>query len=283
MSASRVPGAFGKDDSLLTTLMNNEINAIKQAFDSVNELAQVVDHAFPSHHAAHLPQHTGKAAPGSTGTQAPVASRKKKAAKPAAEKKAAGASAKTGLVGVSTDGVGSDIVNYLQEVARFFGITIYVTSGYRSADGQALAMYDNWEKMDHGQVYKKTTLPEDDRTTLDQYWTTAHDPTEGAPQKLKAKSDFLELAKARAGSKTLHAHGRAIDVRRGDIDRTVYAAITLQLHEVKEGKRTDIYHFESSKIVPAVNDAEKAKWRAIKDQTAYNQQTLVEHDHGFVC
>src|SRR4029079_18775187 len=95
----------------------------------------------------------------------------------------------------STAGVGQDVVNYLEAVAQYFGITIRVTSGYRSADGQAKAMFDNWVKLEHGKVYSTATLPAADRSTLDSYWTAAQSPQSTAPQKAKAKADFLTLAK----------------------------------------------------------------------------------------
>jgi uncharacterized protein YcbK (DUF882 family) len=173
----------------------------------------------------------------------------------------------SGLSGVSTHGVGHDLVKYLAEVAHFFGITIRVTSGYRSPDSQAEAMFNNWVHLDHGKVYKVTTLPAEDRIKLDQYWTTAHSPTANAQQKAKAKADFLELAKAKVGSKSMHTRGRAIDVSREHIDQKVYRAITMHLHDVREGKRTDIYHFESLHTVPPVDQATKAKWQAIKNGT----------------
>jgi D-alanyl-D-alanine carboxypeptidase len=169
-----------------------------------------------------------------------------------------------GLTGHSTVGVGHDIVNYLDAVARDFGITIQVTSGYRSADGQAQAMFDNWVKLNHGKVYKTSTLPPADRTTLDQYWATAHDQKSSAQALAKAKADFLKLAKATVGGKSMHSRGRAIDVSRQNINAHIYKAITLRLREVKEGSRTDIYHFESQSLVPAVDGATRAQWQTIK-------------------
>jgi hypothetical protein len=170
-----------------------------------------------------------------------------------------------GLSGVSTAGVGEDIVSYLREAARFFKVTIHVTSGFRSADRQAQAMFDNWIHLERGEVYKKSTLPEADREKLDELFDTAHDVTSTALERHKATTDFLALAKERVGSKSLHTRGRAVDVRRAHIGPGLYKALTLHLQEVKEGKRTDIYHFQSLENVPAVDDAIKAQWQAILD------------------
>lgn len=188
-----------------------------------------------------------------------------------------------GLTGVSTQGVGPDVVNYLKAVAEFFGVTVRVTSGYRNPDGQAHAMFDNWVSLEHGAVYKVTTLPLTDRAKLEGYWTTAHGKTGTAQEKAKAKSHFLELAKTTVGSKSKHSQGRAIDVSRTNVDRKVLKAIQLRLHEVKEGKRTDIYHFESALIVPAVDEAMKAKWQAIKDGPRAHRPVPPHPSHKGCC
>jgi hypothetical protein len=187
-----------------------------------------------------------------------------------------------GLTGHSTHGVGQDLVNYLDEVAHFFGVTIRVTSGYRSPDGQAKAMFDNWENLNHGKVYRASTLPPADRDTLDGYWAASRDPKSSAQDRSKAKADFLQLAKDKVGSRSAHTRGRALDVSRDQIDARVYQAITLRLKEVKEGTRTDIYHFESQGTVPPVDDAMKAKWQAIKSSSpapAHGHRHPAHHPH----
>jgi hypothetical protein len=173
-----------------------------------------------------------------------------------------------GLAGSSTAGVGKDIVEYLDAVAQFFGITIVVTSGFRSPDGQAHAMFNNWVKLEHGHVYKTSTLPEADRVKLDEFYTTAHKHKAGTKEHEHAKAEFLKLAKDKVGTKSLHTRGRAIDVSRTGIDAGVHRAITLHLQDVKEGKRHDIYHFQSEHPVPPVDEAIKAKWKSIKNGAA---------------
>jgi hypothetical protein len=175
----------------------------------------------------------------------------------------------SGLTGVSTKGVGRDIVDYLREVADYFGVTIRVTSGYRDPDAQARAMFDNWSKMKHGRIYKKSTLPEADRAKLDEYWTAAQSSKSTAQEETKAETDFLELAKAKVGSKSMHSQGRAVDVARAHISQKVYRAITMHLHEVKEGSRTDIYHFESRTVVPKVDQAMRDSWRDLDSASCH--------------
>jgi hypothetical protein len=185
-----------------------------------------------------------------------------------------------GLTGHSTGGVGQDIVKYLDEVARHFAVTIRVTSGYRSPDGQAQAMFDNWVKLDHGKVYKTATLPPADRSTLDKYWTAAHSHQSSHQDRAKAKADFLKLAKDKVGTKSMHSRGRAVDVSREHINSHVYHAITLGMHEVKEGTRTDIHHFESVGVVPAVDDAMRARWHVIKSSSSRTSHGHAHHGHA---
>ena len=64
----------------------------------------------------------------------------------------------SGGVQGKTHGVGQDIINYLKTIGQYFGITIAVTSGYRDINGQARAMFDNWLKLQRGNVYKKNYI-----------------------------------------------------------------------------------------------------------------------------
>ena len=173
-------------------------------------------------------------------------------------------------------------VSYLMAVAQYFGIDIRVTSGYRDADAQARAMFDNWAKMKHGSIYKKSTLPEVDRLKLDDYWETSHDAKSSETDKKQAEADFLELAKARVGNKSMHSKGRAIDVARASIDQRVYRAITMHLHEVKEGSRNDIYHFESQTILPTVDEVIKASWQNLENGSHNPHQAPIPA-HGVWC
>ena len=160
-----------------------------------------------------------------------------------------------------TSGVGSDIIDYLDAVGENYSITLNVTSGKRSPEEQGEAMFDNWIKLKRGNVYSSSALSSSDKKTLDEYYVTAmEDDKASSADKKKAETEFKKLATEKVGKKTKHASGRAVDVAQSSVSDKAYKAITLQMDEVPEGGRTDIYHFESTSAVPAVTDEIKAKW-----------------------
>src|SRR4051794_25169157 len=73
------------------------------------------------------------------------------------------------------DGLGKDIVAFLEEVGEYFGVHIKVTSGLRDADAQANAMYDNWIKLERGKVYATVSLPAKNREAMNNYYKTAEE------------------------------------------------------------------------------------------------------------
>jgi hypothetical protein len=164
-----------------------------------------------------------------------------------------------GVTGKTT-GVGSDIVDFLDAVAQNYAYTITVTSGKRTPEEQGVAMYDNWIKLKRGAVYASTALSDADKKTLDGYYKTAkEDPKAAAADKKTAEVAFKKLATEKVGKKSKHFLGRAVDVSRTGFPAKVLTAIKLNMKEVPEGGRTDIYHFEADKV-PEVTDAMKAKW-----------------------
>lgn len=188
-----------------------------------------------------------------------------------------------GLTGVSTQGVGRDIVDYLRAAAEFFGVDVRVTSGYRDADAQAQAMFDNWDKMKHGRVYKTSILSETDRARLDEFWAAARNSKSTAQAQTEAETEFLKLARAKVGMRSMHSRGRAVDVSRAHIDQRVYRAVTMHLHEVQEGDRTDIYHFESAVVVPTVDEALRSAWRELDAGGYHHPHTPPRPAHGVWC
>jgi hypothetical protein len=173
-----------------------------------------------------------------------------------------------GLKG-KTDKVGQDILDYLTAVAKHYDLTIIVTSGFRDPAGQGQAMFDNWIKLERGGVYHKKALPEADRKTLDGFYKTAkEDQKADETAKKEAEAKFIKLAGDKVGSKSRHSRGRAVDVTTASVPRTAYAAITKRMIEVKEGKRKDIYHFESAKVLAPVTEAEKKLWPKSPAKTA---------------
>jgi hypothetical protein len=183
-----------------------------------------------------------------------------------------------------TPGVGHDIIQFLNTVADHFQVAIVVTSGYRDSNAQAQAMFNNWLKLERGKVYKKATLPDDDRKTLDRFYDLAHDVKGMLTERQGAKHGFLALATKTVGTRTKHASGRAVDVARAGISPTVHAAITWRMKEVHEGKRHDIHHFESVHIIPAVSEADRKHWphdmpHGPQPVTHLHRPTPLHHHH----
>ena len=174
-----------------------------------------------------------------------------------------GGVAMPGLKG-NTIGVGHDIIDYLSAVANHFKLTIVITSGYRSADDQASAMYKNWLKLKCGTVYSKKALPEADREQPDAFYKAAmEDPKADSLAKTKGKSGFLALARARLGMRSQHTKGRAVDVTQASVSPAAYRAIILHMKEVKEGNRRDIHHFESATLLQKPSAADMTAWNAL--------------------
>jgi len=166
-----------------------------------------------------------------------------------------------------TAGVGKDIIDFLDAVAKHFGCNFVVTSGLRSSDGQARAMYENWTKMHRGvkpdgcNVYSKSVLSEANRKKLDEYYRKANeDKTATGADKKKAEKDFLDLASM---VKSAHEKGRAVDIPKSSIPKAAYSAIVKRMTEKTEG-RNDIYHFQADSTIAAVTDKDQADWGPAK-------------------
>ena len=56
-------------------------------------------------------------------------------------------------------------------------------------------------------------------------------------------------------------------MRKSTVTDKAYKAIVTGMTEVKEGDRDDIYHFESTNVVSAVDDAMKEAWKKIPQQS----------------
>lgn len=157
------------------------------------------------------------------------------------------------------NGLGQDIVDFLDEVGEYFSVHIKVTSGLRDADAQANAMYDNWIKLERGKVYATVSLPAKNREAMNNYYKVAEEtPSATVPAKQAAKEKFLELGRL---VKSRHSGGRAADIWLASINPAAHRAILTRMKEVKEGTRKDIIHVESTSIIPAVDDRLRTKWR----------------------
>jgi len=158
-----------------------------------------------------------------------------------------------------TDNGGIDIIEFLTEVAKHFDLNIVITSGCRTPQGQASAMYENWKKLQHGRVYSRKSLPEAARAKLDAYFEIAQNERSSPADRAKAKSVFLKLA-VEIGVKSKHCKGRAVDIAQQCLSLGAYHAIVLKMQVVREGNRHDIYHFESDYPIPRVTKADKLLW-----------------------
>jgi len=141
------------------------------------------------------------------------------------------ASVKAGTVSGKTTGVDAKLLAVLEKVAKKHKIGIYVTSGKRTADQQASAMWNNWVKLKRGDVYKASVLSAETKKKLDGHFNQAK------------KKEFLNLVKDKFGCKSRHCTGKAVDIRKSGITDAAYKDILKELKEVDE-KRKDIYHFE---------------------------------------
>ena len=56
-------------------------------------------------------------------------------------------------------------------------------------------------------------------------------------------------------------------MRKSTVTDKAYKAIVTGMTEVKEGDRDDIYPFESTNVVSAVDDAMKEAWKKIPQQS----------------
>jgi hypothetical protein len=110
-------------------------------------------------------------------------------------------------------------------------------------------MFNNWLKLERGNVYKKTALPESDRKALDEYYNSCVGAKEDPHKGLVARQDFLALAaRTVVGTKSVVGKGRAVDIIRAGMTRSAHAAILLKMTEIPEGNRMDISHFECLNI-----------------------------------
>ena len=172
--------------------------------------------------------------------------------------------------GVSSAGVGEDIIQYLEELSNFFTTKLIITSGYRSPARQAAAMFDNWLKLDRGKVYSRFSLSPQNRARLDELWNLVHaepgsgdagEMIEAERRRLAAKDEFMAIAST---VPSLHGKGRAVDMSRIGIDSAILKAILLLMEEKKEGNRRDIHHFQADRTL-RVDASVRADWKRLAE------------------
>jgi hypothetical protein len=164
------------------------------------------------------------------------------------------------------NGVGKDIVEFLEAVAGHYGKEIKVTSGLRDKKKQADVMWRYWTKtLNRGQIYKALKSNSKLRKQLDDWWTKAiEDKNASSSDKAAAEKSFKQEIEKIAGSLSLHLSGRAVDVSTS-VDKKVFTVLKSNMnfvHEKNKEGETTCYHFDSKSNVPKVSDAMKAKWPA---------------------
>jgi hypothetical protein len=162
-----------------------------------------------------------------------------------------------GKVSGQTNGVGQDILDFLEAVANYYGKEIKILSGLRDKKKQADVMYRYWTKtLNRGQIYTVLKSNSKLRKQLDDLWTKGQDGDSDAEQSFKSEIEKI------AGSLSLHLTGRAVDVPT-NLDKKVVTVLKSQMHFIDEKNRegqTTCYHFDSKANLPAVSDSMKSKW-----------------------
>ena len=152
-----------------------------------------------------------------------------------------------------TSGVNSEIIDFLDSVAKYGGKDITVLSGKRDADEQAKAMYNNWTgTVNRGKVYVAGgSLTEAQRLELDKNWETAHDAKASDADKTKAEKDFKALA---AKTPSLHVAGKAVDLKEGDLTSDMKAVLIKYMKKVEE---KGCFHVQYKGKLPAEDAIKK--------------------------
>ena len=172
----------------------------------------------------------------------------------------------SGEVNGDTAKVGSDIVKVLEAVADHYGATIDITSGWRSPEGQASAMWGGWNKHlakngKNGGIYKLLQKDGKLRAEMDEQFKNGD------------QNKFTALVVKNAAGLSLHLTGRAVDVSKKTalphIRKALQIAGLRELEETETNKTTGVkivkcWHFDSERTLSAPNDATMKKFPAAK-------------------
>ena len=170
-----------------------------------------------------------------------------------------------GLVTGKKEGVKQDILDYLAEVAKFFGTDIYVNDGKRSAEDQAKTMFKHWLKLSRGEIYKPESLPKESRLRMDNFYKIAKEtPAATKAQRDEATAKFLEEGRK---VKSRHIVGDAVDLIAPQISKPMRQALEMRLKHVHEGKNPSCYHLQrkDQQPIPQVDDALRDRWQHLRD------------------
>jgi len=168
------------------------------------------------------------------------------------------------LVTGKTAGVIPGIITYLNAVASHYGKELRVTSGKRSPEGQADAMWQGWgEHLERGKIYASLRANETVRSELDGYYNTAHAAHASAMTKQQAKQKFTMKIVSIASGLSRHLTGEAVDIALST-DKRLLDAIKVGFEYLEEKYKGVIrcHHFDTRKFgkAPEVTDALRATW-----------------------
>lgn len=167
---------------------------------------------------------------------------------------------KTGKVNGDLSGVQSDIVDFVTEVAAFYGKDIRISSGKRDATGQGQAMFNNWTgNLKRGKIYSYLSSNPKLLKELDQLYDDANSKQDGKDPN-KAKAEFIKICADAAPKLSLHVAGKAIDVSpKSCMSSAMRDAMKTGLRELEE---SSCYHYDTKGSAPKVTDALKKSWKA---------------------
>ena len=150
-----------------------------------------------------------------------------------------------GKVTGKTSGVQSILIDALEAVADHYGVTIIVTSGKRSPQDQASAMWDNWKtNLKEGEIYAAL---KGDRETL----KTLQDAYDGNDRKT-----FDSTVTKIASKLSRHLSGDAVDVKM-NTDAKAVKAMASMFNHIEE---KTCHHFDTKRAPSSINDSVKSKW-----------------------
>ncbi|MFN4171917.1 MAG: hypothetical protein ACK4GW_09205 [Pseudorhodobacter sp.] len=159
-----------------------------------------------------------------------------------------------GNVTGKTDGVNKTIINILKDVSSFYdGTTIRVTSGLRSKEGQANAMFKGWTgHLKRGTIYvylrSNTALREELDALVEK------GDQKGFVDLMMDKADWNQVSR--------HLTGDAADISTST-DPKIIAALATVMHYLEERNSEGIacHHFDTRKLVHPISDSIKEGWK----------------------
>ncbi|MCZ6837631.1 MAG: hypothetical protein O7G85_17805 [Planctomycetota bacterium] len=158
-----------------------------------------------------------------------------------------------GKVTGDKSGVDKKIIDFVQEVANFYSITININSGKRTPTKQGEVMYKYWvSNLKRGKLYSKIKSDTKLQKKLDDLYE------KGKGGDSAAKKEFIAAIAKDAKSYSRHVRGWAIDIPK-NTPAKIRNALKTGLRELPEKL---CFHYDNKKIkTPKVTDKLRAKWK----------------------